>query len=171
MLKALDRVEKMDISMICTGHGPVLVGERIKEVMRQYREWSTLVNPNPKKTVVMPYVSAYGYTKMLAEKIAEGVKDSGDVDVRLYDMVEAEPEKVNEELLFADGILTRNTDDRRGSVETDLGSDTRNVSGNSWWKICGGIWQLWMERRGRFAHYGAFKAASHESVGWIPRPV
>ena len=66
MLKALDRVEKMDISMICTGHGPVLVGERIKEVMRQYREWSTLVNPNPKKTVVMPYVSAYGYTKMLA---------------------------------------------------------------------------------------------------------
>ena len=73
--------------------------------MRQYREWSTLVNPNPKKTVVMPYVSAYGYTKMLAEKIAEGVKDSGDVDVRLYDMVKAEPEKVNEELLFADGIL------------------------------------------------------------------
>lgn len=105
MLKALDRVEKMDISMICTGHGPVLVGERIKEVMRQYREWSTSVNPNPKKTVVMPYVSAYGYTKMLAEKIAEGVNDSGDVDVRLYDMVEADPEKVNEELLFADGIL------------------------------------------------------------------
>ena len=26
MLKALDRVENMDISMICTGHGPVLVG-------------------------------------------------------------------------------------------------------------------------------------------------
>lgn len=105
MLKALDRVETMDISMICTGHGPVLVGERIKEVMKQYREWSTLVNPNPKKTVVMPYVSAYGYTKMLAEKIAEGVADSGDVDVRLYDMVEADQEKVSEELLFADGIL------------------------------------------------------------------
>ena len=105
MLKALDRVEDMDISMICTGHGPVLVGERIRAVMKQYREWSTVVNPNPKKTVIIPYVSAYGYTKSLAEKIAEGVRDSGDIDVRSYDMVEADVAKVNEELLFADGIL------------------------------------------------------------------
>ncbi len=105
MLKALDRVEDMDISMICTGHGPVLVGDRIKAVMKQYREWSTVVNPNPRKTVIIPYVSAYGYTKSLAEKIADGVRDSGDIDVRSYDMVEADADKVNEELLFADGIL------------------------------------------------------------------
>lgn len=95
----------MDISMVCTGHGPVLTGDRIKSVMKQYREWSTVVNPNPKKTVIIPYVSAYGYTKTLAEKIAEGVRDSGDIDVRSYDMVEADAAKVNEELLFADGIL------------------------------------------------------------------
>lgn len=105
MLKALDRVEDMDVSMVCTGHGPVLVGERVKKVMKQYREWSTVVNPNPRRTVIIPYVSAYGYTKTLAEKIAEGVKDSGDIDVRSYDMVEAVAQKVNEELLFADGIL------------------------------------------------------------------
>jgi len=105
MLQALDRVEHMDITMIATGHGPVLVEDRIRSVMEQYREWSTVVNPNKKKTVVIPYVSAYGYTGMLAEKIGEGVRDSGDVDVRLYDMVEAEAAKVQEELLFADGIL------------------------------------------------------------------
>ena len=105
MLKALERVETMDISMICTGHGPVLVGDRIKAVMKQYREWSTVVNPNPKKTVIIPYVSAYGYTKTLAEKIAEGVRDSGNIDVRSYDMVEADASKVSEEILFADGIL------------------------------------------------------------------
>lgn len=105
MLKALDRVEHMDITLIATGHGPVLTGSRIRSVMEQYREWSTVVNPNEKKTVVIPYVSAYGYTGMLAEKIAEGVQDSGDIDVRIYDMVTADPAKVNEELLFADGIL------------------------------------------------------------------
>ena len=105
MLKALDRVEDMDVTMVCTGHGPVLAGDRIKSVMKQYREWSAVVNPNEKKTVVMPYVSAYGYTKMLAEKIAEGIRDSGDIDVRTYDMVEADAAKVSEELLFADGIL------------------------------------------------------------------
>lgn len=105
MIKALDRVEDMDISMICTGHGPVLVGDRIKAVMKQYREWSTVVNPNPGKTVIIPYVSAYGYTKTLAEKIAEGIRDSGEIAVRSYDMVEADAAKVSEELLFADGIL------------------------------------------------------------------
>lgn len=52
MLKALDRVETMDISMICTGHGPVLVGDRIRQVMKQYREWSTVVNPNEKKQLL-----------------------------------------------------------------------------------------------------------------------
>ena len=53
MLKALDRVETMDISMICTGHGPVLVGDRIRQVMKQYREWSTVVNPNEKKNQLL----------------------------------------------------------------------------------------------------------------------
>ncbi len=106
MLKALNRVKTMDISMICTGHGPVLdTAESIKTIMQKYEEWSTLINPNTKKTVVIPYVSAYGYTKELAEKIAEGIKDSGDIDVRSYDMVEADKAAVEQELLFADGIL------------------------------------------------------------------
>ena len=81
MLKALDRIRDIDISMICTGHGPVL-DEKIDFIMNTYREWCTVVNPNPRKTVIIPYVSAYGYTKSLAEKIAEGIRDSGDVDVR-----------------------------------------------------------------------------------------
>lgn len=106
MLKALNRVKTMDISMICTGHGPVLdTAESIKTIMQKYEEWSTVINPNTKKTVVIPYVSAYGYTKELAEKIAEGIKDSGDIDVRSYDMVEADKAAVEQELLFADGIL------------------------------------------------------------------
>ena len=106
MLKALNRVKTMDISMICTGHGPVLdTAESIKTIMQKYEEWSTVTNPNTKKTVVIPYVSAYGYTKELAEKIAEGIKDSGDIDVRSYDMVEADKAAVEQELLFADGIL------------------------------------------------------------------
>ena len=105
MLQALERVEPLDISMICTGHGPVLAGSRIRSVMEQYQEWSTVVNPNQKKTVVIPYVSAYGYTALLAEKIQEGIEDSGEVEVRLYDMVEADAAKVSEELLYADGFL------------------------------------------------------------------
>ena len=104
MLKALERVRELDISMICTGHGPV-IDDKIDFILNTYEEWSTVVNPNPKKTAIMPYVSAYGYTKSLAEKIAEGIRASGDIDVRAYDMVEADQAKVLEELGFADGIL------------------------------------------------------------------
>lgn len=104
MIKALDRIKDLEIDMICTGHGPVL-DCRIDEIMEYYKKWSNVSNPNPRKTVIIPYVSAYGYTKELAEKIAEGIKASGDIDVRVYDMVEADKDKVLEELEFADGIL------------------------------------------------------------------
>ncbi len=104
MLKALNRIRDLDISMICTGHGPVL-DTGIDKMFNTYEEWCTVVNPNPRKTVVIPYVSAYGYTGELAERIAKGIEDSGDVDVRCYDMVTADSAKVLEELGFADGIL------------------------------------------------------------------
>jgi NADH oxidase (H2O-forming) len=104
MINALERIKNLDIDMICTGHGPV-IDCRIDEIIELYKKWSTIVNPNPKKTVVIPYVSAYGYTKELAYKIAEGIKNSGDIDVKAYDMVEADKEKVALELGFADGIL------------------------------------------------------------------
>jgi flavorubredoxin/NADPH-dependent 2,4-dienoyl-CoA reductase/sulfur reductase-like enzyme len=104
MLKALDRIRDMDISMICTGHGPVL-DTGIDKMLNTYEEWCTVVNPNEKKTVVMPYVSAYGYTGQLAEQIEKGIRDSGDIEVRGYDMVTADAGKVQEELGFADGIL------------------------------------------------------------------
>ena len=104
MIKALDRIKDLEVDMICTGHGPV-IDCRIDEIKNTYRQWCTVVNPNPKKTVIIPYVSAYGYTGQLAEEIKKGILDSGDVDVRVYDMVVSDQAKVLEELGFADGIL------------------------------------------------------------------
>ena len=104
MLKALERVRQLDVSIICTGHGPVL-DAGIDKMYNTYEEWCTVVNPNQKKTVVMPYVSAYGYTGQLAEQIAKGIEDSGDIEVRRYEMVTADQAKVLDELGFADGIL------------------------------------------------------------------
>jgi flavorubredoxin/NADPH-dependent 2,4-dienoyl-CoA reductase/sulfur reductase-like enzyme len=104
MRKALARVRELDVTMICPGHGPVL-DEKIDNIYHAYEEWCTVVNPNPGKTVIIPYVSAYGYTKQMAQEIARGIEDSGEVDVRCYDMVEADQAKVLEELGFADGIL------------------------------------------------------------------
>ncbi len=104
MVKALDRVAELDVDMICTGHGPVL-DCRLDEVMANYREWVKVDNPNTKKTVVMPYVSAYGYTAMLAEAISEGIQSAGEIDVKRYDMVEADVDEVVAQLGYADGLL------------------------------------------------------------------
>lgn len=104
MLKALEKIENLPLDMICTGHGPVL-DCRIEELLEIYKNWSTVINPNQKKTVIIPYVSAYGYTEELSGEIARGIMESGDIDVRSYDMVLSDQGKVLEEIGYADGIL------------------------------------------------------------------
>ncbi|MDD2216760.1 MAG: FAD-dependent oxidoreductase, partial [Eubacteriales bacterium] len=103
-LKAIEKIESLDINLIATGHGPVLA-ENPREIVELYKKWATEVNPNPKKTVVIPYVSAYGYTTMLANKIREGIQAAGNIDVRLFDMVDFDVDLVLKELYWADGIL------------------------------------------------------------------
>src|SRR5471030_616531 len=104
IVKALNRIKDLEIDMICTGHGPV-IDCRIDEIIEYNTKWCNVVNPNPRKTVIIPYVSAYGYTKELAGEIAKGIKASGDIDVRDYDLLEEDKNKVLEELGYADGIL------------------------------------------------------------------
>ena len=48
---------------------PVL-DARIDEIINIYKEWST-EEFNTEKLVVIPFTSAYGYTKMMAETVKE----------------------------------------------------------------------------------------------------
>ena len=106
MVKALERIESLEINMICPGHGPVHDGkESIDEIMSWYNEWCKKPEKTWNKLVVIPYVSAYGYTKELSEQIIAGIKEAGDIEVRAYDMVEADQEKVLAEIAIADGLL------------------------------------------------------------------
>jgi flavorubredoxin len=104
VLKALDKIEGLEIDTIANGHGPVLT-EDPGFIIELYHTWASEPAKNEKKTVVIPYVSAYGYTKMLAEKIAEGINAAGDIDVKLYDMVHNKTEDVIKEIGMADGFL------------------------------------------------------------------
>ncbi|MDA3847832.1 MAG: FprA family A-type flavoprotein [Vallitaleaceae bacterium] len=99
--KAVLKVDHLEIDMICPGHGPALRTD-IQKYIEKYREWSII--PEEGNYVVMPYVSAYGYTKKLAEKIAEAVRDAG-FEVKMFDLVDADPEEVITELNGAKAIL------------------------------------------------------------------
>ena len=104
MRDALERIKDYDIEMICTGHGPVL-DSNLDEIFDLYKQWCALPEERMRKLVVMPYVSAYGYTGQLAERIAAGVADAGPIDVHTYDMVTADAAAVQADLAAADGIL------------------------------------------------------------------
>ncbi|MDR2296496.1 MAG: FAD-dependent oxidoreductase [Clostridiales Family XIII bacterium] len=104
VLRAIAKTDDLSVKIIAPGHGPVLV-EEPRRIVDLYREWASAENPNAKKTVVIPYVSAYGYTETLARRIAEGARDAGDLDVRLHDLVTADRAAVLADIAWADGIL------------------------------------------------------------------
>jgi len=105
VLEALERIKDKSISMICPGHGPVLDTD-IPHWIELYRDWSTEVNPNDHPVVIMPYVAAYGYTKMLADAITDGIHKAGaDIEVKAYDMVYEDAGAVVGEMYWADGLL------------------------------------------------------------------
>lgn len=86
MLEAIDKIEKLDIDIIATGHGPVL-----RSNWRKYVDWAKEMAQETeerpvKHKVFMPYVSAYGNTRKIGEKIAKGIKSVGDIDVELMDI-------------------------------------------------------------------------------------
>jgi flavorubredoxin len=102
MTAALDRIRDLDTDLICTGHGPVL-DSHITQIKTLYAEWCKK-EVNEKPTVVIAYVSAYGYTKMLADAIIEGITESG-VDAKLYNLENSDYGAVLSEIEKADGFL------------------------------------------------------------------
>ncbi len=101
LVNALQRIQPLRIEMICPGHGPVL-DSHIEDILGWYQEWCR--EPKGEPSVVIPYVSAYGYTRQLAESIEKGVRDSGIRTMR-YDLVETGLEPVMEAMQTADGLL------------------------------------------------------------------
>lgn len=106
VLKAINKIKDLDIDMICPGHGPIL-RENPEKIVEIYKEWSTPKPENDVKKATVYYVSAYGYTKMLAEAIVNGIKDetSGEIDVNLYEITSVDQGKLLEEIDKSDAVL------------------------------------------------------------------
>lgn len=106
ILKALNKIDKLKIDTICPGHGPIL-RENIEEYFETYRRWSTETAPSDGKTrVVLSYVTAYGYTEQLAQKIAEGIKSQiNDAEIDMYDVIYHKQEDILEKIYWADAVL------------------------------------------------------------------
>lgn len=109
VLDGIEKIKDLKIDMILPGHGPVL-DRNPWDIVDTYKKWSITTNPNKRKTIIIPYVTAYGYTGKVAEEIKRGIEafDSS-IDVKTYKL-DVENFKTLEgeilrEFLWADGIL------------------------------------------------------------------
>ncbi len=86
MLKAIEKIRPLEIETICTGHGPILRSDW-KKYVDLSEEYATNAMKLPERQrVFIPYVSAYHKTGLLAEKIAEGIRQAGDIEVDVVDV-------------------------------------------------------------------------------------
>ena len=113
VLDAVKKVKGLHIDVIAPSHGPVLRTAPWDAVNR-YEAWaSDILETNEPKKVYIGYVSCYGYTRMLAEQIADVVKEAGfDVemeDVSLFNSDECAA-KIHKADAFAIGSPTLNRD-------------------------------------------------------------
>ena len=105
VLKALDKIKDLDLKFICPGHGLVLDNNNIEKYMNLYKEWCQPVK-RKKQSIVIPYVSAYGYTEEIAQEIKKGIESSNfDVDILMYNLVTADMNEVLSEINQCSGLL------------------------------------------------------------------
>jgi len=106
MLKAIQKIEHLDIAIICTGHGPILRSNWKTIVEESKRLASEYLNDTEKQNrILVAYVSAYGYTKEMAVKIAEGINSRGDFDVEMVDIENILLGDLEEKLVRADALV------------------------------------------------------------------
>lgn len=106
VIKAVDKIKDLNIDMICPGHGPIL-RENPKAIVDLYKKWATPSAITDGVTnITICYVSAYGYTKSLANKIEEGIKNAdAKINVDLFDITYSKIDEVMGKIEKSDGLL------------------------------------------------------------------
>lgn len=108
MVKAIGKIRPLDISMIATGHGPILRSrwrESVDETLTLAQDYLKLTAEKEQKRLLITYVSAYGYTREMAELIARGASAVENVEVELMDIEMADVGEMDSKLTIADGII------------------------------------------------------------------
>jgi flavorubredoxin len=107
-LKAIEKISQIDIDIICPGHGPIHKGNRkeIVDLTRRYAEdYMKLTSLRTVKNVLITYVSAYGYTRQMAEHIAAGIRETENINVTLIDIENIPQGELESEIVISDAIL------------------------------------------------------------------
>ncbi len=107
MLKTIEKIQPLQIDIICTGHGPVL-----RSGWKRYLNLTESLAlkyldeiSNKGNRVLVAFISAYGYTGEMANKIAEGLKQAGDIEVDLADIENILPGDLEAKVICSNAIM------------------------------------------------------------------
>ncbi|NJK84745.1 MAG: FprA family A-type flavoprotein [Bacteroidales bacterium] len=107
MEKAIEKIEPLDIETICTGHGPIL-RSTWKEKVRKSMNYAQTYLADSKcedNNILITYVSAYGYTRQMAELIAKGISEITSFNVTLADIEHIALGELEEMIVKSKSIL------------------------------------------------------------------
>jgi len=102
VLSALKRMGELgEVKMVANGHGPLL-RHNVDELVGRYRKWSQ-AQAKAETSVVVFYVSDYGYSDRMSQALARGITKTG-VGVEMMDLKSADPQEVQELVNRSAGI-------------------------------------------------------------------
>ena len=102
LVNALNKISLLPIDYICPGHG-MIIRKDVQKYIDLYKSWC-MEDENRKKKITVCYVSSYGYTKKMAKALIEGIKKC-DVELKEFNLQNADIEEAKKELSSSDGIL------------------------------------------------------------------
>ncbi len=105
MIQAIDKIADLDIQIIANGHGPILRKDWKKYVKLSYEMSQETETRCKDLRVFIPYVSAYGNTKKMAEKIAEGIRLAGDIETLVMDIEHVDVNVLEQEVYRCCGFV------------------------------------------------------------------
>jgi flavorubredoxin len=106
MLKAIEKIKTLPLDMICPGHGPILRSGWKEKIDRSFKLASTYLDEIHKNNrVLIAYISAYGYTREMAELIAQGLKKTEGIHVELADIENMMLGDLEELVVKSDGLI------------------------------------------------------------------
>lgn len=101
VLEAIDKIRDLKIDVIGPSHGPVLRQDPWGAITR-YENWSCPLKNDPKK-IYIGYVTCYGYTAKLADKLYAGA-DQDCMEVEIEDVSKLPADEVAAKIQAADAF-------------------------------------------------------------------
>lgn len=108
VLRALELIEPLPLSLIAPTHGPILRDRPERYIQRYHQLSSPALHSelsSNQKTLLIFYISSYGNTRKMAEAVYQGAMQVADVRVSLYDLEGGEVGPFVDLIEEADGLI------------------------------------------------------------------